>query len=419
MVGRQGVVKFAKVFKRALFSFRPTKLVVDLLWVEGCALPIQPLYLFLFSFNSPVCLRCLFCSLFVCLFEKFCLYILFLNRAVCLSGLLQIGKILIYFQFYLASLGKQRVVLPVQVYPLLCLTDGIIQYFQLVSSGDEISRKFQKKVVRSLKFTSDRLFFTLRSLETDNSLTLGRGSIPVCEETSVPLIFLASHDVFQTLFLLSGFLLYLLVLQHLINQLQLVFLLFDLLFQCFLLLQVSLLVFGQLFHLLVTQCVRFLCVVLSLYGGLRCLGFVEDALDGFTIGSEVLRVGQLLQDILTFFFVSCKKVGKLPLCKHRHASKLLEVESNSIFNDLFVSFGPVVTVRLYMPDGSVVLDDIMAFRVLFSALYHSQCKTGMIDFAVIAFEDHFTIALVFLGDAQTSVLFKTVDVKTFSLIVGI
>ena len=45
----------------------------------------------------------------------------------------------------------------------------------------------------------------------------------------------------------------------------------------------------------------------------------------FTIFGEMLCLGELFKNLFSFFFLSCEECGKLTLCQHCHATKLIVI----------------------------------------------------------------------------------------------
>ena len=202
LAGQQCVIRFTQIFKGVSPALCQAELVIDSLWIKGCPLLAQLLYLIFLSFDGFAGICCLVFGFFLCLFERFGLCPFLLKKGICILGLLQAGKILADLQVGLSRTCKQAVILLVLVYPFLCLGDSVIQVLHLVLPVDDISRKLQEGIMRSLKSILGRLLFTYRLLEVGECLSLGCGGIPICKEHFILQILFTSNDGLQFLYLL-------------------------------------------------------------------------------------------------------------------------------------------------------------------------------------------------------------------------
>ena len=126
--------------------------------------------------------------------------------------------------------------------------------------------------------------------------------------------------------------------------------------------------------------------------------FVENAFDGCPVASEYLCVGQPFQYFGALFAVAAEEGGKLPLGKHGHSAELVEVHADGLFYHcaaVLADWGLVAHLECPLFSISHLLCD-------------AESHACTVEYAVVALEPHFAIAFVFVGDADTRVLFDAV-----------
>ena len=172
-------------------------------------------------------------------------------------------------------------------------------------------------------------------------------------------------------------------------------------------------------HLFGQQRMPFLGIVGCLCFLSSLSGLGEKPFDGHTVGSEMFRVGQLFQYRFPFHLVTCQESGELPLCQHRHPPELFEGQSDGTedgLSGLCLYPRPIVGSHFHFPTGSGMLHGPQSGRLVPKSLRHTQRESGTVFLPIVANEDDFAIAVVFLRNAQAGILLDAVDANAFAFL---